>query len=88
MQVNVVKVSTTAKSIQQFTGGKVDGESQLMFCCKMYGMKCNGLNLDRLSRIHLKEIPYIDEMLARKHELIDQSGISLKNGHCKEYGTV
>jgi hypothetical protein len=41
VQVNVVKVSTTAKSIQQFMGGTVDGESQLMFCCKMYGMKCN-----------------------------------------------
>lgn len=51
---------------------------------EMYGMKCNGLNLDRLSRIYLKEIPYIDEMLARKHEIIEQSGISLKNGHCKE----
>ena len=41
VQVNVVKVSTIAKSIQQFAGGKADGESQPMFCCKMYGIKCN-----------------------------------------------
>ena len=41
VQVNVVKVSKIAKSIQQFAGGKADGESQPMFCCKMYGMKCN-----------------------------------------------
>ena len=50
----------------------------------MYGMKCNGITLERLSKLYLKEIPYIDEMLTRKHELIEESGISIENGNCKE----
>lgn len=51
---------------------------------KMYGMKCNGLKIERLSRIYLNEIPYINEMIERKHELIKESGISIANGNCKE----
>ena len=52
VQVNVVKVSTIAKSIQQFAGGKADGESQPMFCCKMYGMKCNAKKKKKASKLY------------------------------------
>ena len=50
----------------------------------MYGLKCNGININRLSKVFVDEIPYLQEMKARRNELMKETGISLENGFCKE----
>ncbi len=44
----------------------------------------DGRNNARLDKIHVDKYPYIDEMRKRKQQLIQESGISAENGHCKE----
>lgn len=44
----------------------------------------DGRNNARLDKIHVDKYPYIDEMRKRKKQLIEESGISAENGHCKE----
>ena len=51
---------------------------------KIYGLKCKGANISRLARANVKEVPYIQEMKARRDELILQSGKIKENNCCKE----
>ena len=47
----------------------------------MYGLKCNGVKIDRLSKVYTNNIPYLNEILKRRDELMQK--IDTKN-MCKE----
>lgn len=51
---------------------------------RTYGLRSKGSSVSRLSRAKMTKIPYFDEMLKRRDELIEQSGVSSKNGFFKE----
>lgn len=45
---------------------------------EMYGLKINGIKMPRFSRVTLKELPYYDEIIARKNELINKEKSTIK----------
>lgn len=51
---------------------------------KSYGLKSNSVKSERLSKVWVKEIPYLDEMKALRDKIMAETKISLENGCCKE----
>lgn len=51
---------------------------------EIYGMKSNGITIDRLSKVWVKEIPYLNEMQKRRNELLAQNLKNAGKKPCKE----
>lgn len=51
---------------------------------KTYGLVCNGIYMDRLSKVYMREIPYYNEMKTMRDDIIKKSGITVNNGYCEE----
>ncbi len=47
-----------------------------------YNLRCNGINMPRISKVRLRKVPYIEEMKKRLGEII--KSYNIKNDECEE----